>query len=190
MNQTVKDFFNLVADDYNHDDNPRIDELLSLLNIQKGTRILDLATGKGIISERLYQLSQNDVIALDISEKMIEAAKSRIDNPHIHFTVGDFYQYEDEPFDLIICFDAFPHFLDVEAFVNKSFELLKDNGVLAIIHDCGRGELNKHHAHHAEGVSRQLKEPNKEVEPFLSKFNIIDLGEGDDFYKIILKKSK
>ena len=92
MNQTVKDFFNLVADNYNHDDNPRIDELLSLLNIQKGMRILDLATGKGIISERLYQLSQNDVIALDISEKMIEAAKSRIDNPHIHFIVGNFYQ--------------------------------------------------------------------------------------------------
>ncbi len=190
MSQSVKNFFNTVASNYDHDDNPRIDELLSTLNIRKGMRILDLATGKGIISERLYQLSQNDVIALDISEKMIEGAKEKIQNPHIHFIVDDYYQFNDEPFDLIICFDAYPHFLNIEEFVNKSFSLLKDNGVLAIMHDCGRCELNNHHAAHAMGVSRQLKEPSEEIKPFLTKFEVIDLGESDNFYKLILKKSK
>ena len=188
MSKSVKEFFNSIANNYIHEDNERIDDLLYSLNIKEGMRILDLGTGKGIISHRLFNLAHKEVIGLDISEKMIEIAKANNSNPNIKYVVDDFYNYQSEPFDMIVCFDAFPHFLDVDGFVNKAYSLLKDNGVLAIIHDCGREELNNHHQAHAQGVSRYLSDPEKEVRPFLNKFSIVSIDEGPDFYKIIVKK--
>ena len=188
MNENIRDFFNNVAVDYVHDDSKLIEELLDSLFLTSCHRILDLGCGKGIISEKLALRNHGEVIALDLSEEMLKYAKEKINNEHVKFVNADFYQYEDEPFDAIVCFDAFPHFLDTEGFIKKADELLKPDGLLAIIHDCGRGELNTHHKQHALGVSRQLKSPEEEAKPFLTLFKPIELGEGESFYKLLLIK--
>ncbi len=188
MNETVRDFFNNIAVNYVHNDNKMIDELLESLFLQKAHKVLDLGCGKGIITDKLATLSKGEVVALDISEKMIEYAKENVKSKNVTLVNVDFYGYNSSSFDAIICFDAYPHFLDVEGFVNKCNELLTKNGVLAIIHDIGRPTLNKHHESHAENVSRLLKEPKEEVKPFLKYFTPIELSESDTFYKMVLIK--
>lgn len=188
MSNVVKDYFDNVAETYEHIDSPRIDELLSVLDLPKYRRILDLASGKGIISSRLQEKSGGEVVALDISIKMSEVARNKNNNPYVKVLTGDFYQFEDQPFDLIIVFDAYPHFLDKEAFVKKCLELLNVGGTLAIIHDIGRDELNSHHKQHAIHVSRPLDEPIKEADIFLPYFELIKAEEDKNSYKIILKK--
>ena len=188
MNEVVKEFFDNIAVNYHHDDSKVIDELIDSLLLHEKSKILDLGCGKGIISEKLVNKTKGEVIALDISSKMIELAKEKVSNPKVRFINQDFYSFIGHHFDAIVCFDAYPHFLDVEGFVNKASELLKSDGILAIIHDIGRGELNKHHASHALKVSRLLKTPQEEVKPFLKYFKPIELFENENIYKIIVIK--
>lgn len=189
MNKIVKEYFDKVAPNYVSDSSTLVIDLLDSLDLKNCHRILDLGCGKGVISEELFNRSSGEITAIDLSSKMIELAKEKINNPKIHFINADFYQYFDDKFDAIICFDAYPHFFDVEAFINKSDELLNENGLLAIIHNIGRSTLNEHHKRNAGKVSRLLKNPEEEVIPFLNKFTPIELFEDDDCYKIILKKN-
>ena len=189
MNENIKEFFDNIAVNYTHDDSKLIDELLDSLFLTNCSRILDLGCGKGIISEKLEQRNHGEVVALDISSEMLKYAKEKIKDPHVKFVNADFYEYhDDEKFDAIVCFDAFPHFMDVPNFVKKADELLKEDGLLAIIHDIGRITLNEHHKRSAGRVSRVLKEPKEEVKPFLELFKPIELDESDHHYKMVLIK--
>ena len=188
-NENIRDFFNKVATNYVHDDSIAIEELLDSLNLSKFPRILDLGCGKGIISDRLLQRNSGEVIAIDLSDKMIEFAKQENRQSKVKFINADFYDFTSEkPFDMIICFDAFPHFLDVDSYVKKAASLLKTGGELIIAHDIGREELNSHHHAHAMGVSRMLKEPIDEAKPFEKLFDVVLANEGTNYYHIFLKK--
>ena len=191
MNESIKQFFDQLAISYTHEDSPLIDELLDSLMLSKCHRILDLGCGKGIISSKLSGRNHGEVIALDLSSKMIELAIANIKDKRVTFVNGDFYEYKDkEKFDAIICFDAYPHFMDVDGFVSKANELLKEDGLLAIIHDIGRPQLNEHHKRSAGAVSRLLKGPSEEVKPFLKYFTPIELYENDHEYKIVVIKKE
>lgn len=188
MNENIKTFFDSIAVNYTHNESPLIDDLLDSLFIEKSQRLLDLGCGKGIISSKLAKKSGGEVIGLDISSEMIKYAKESTTNSKVKFINGDFYEFSDSPFDAIICFDAFPHFIDVDGFAKKANELLNKDGLLAILHDIGRPTLNTHHKQHALKVSRVLKEPSEEVKPLLKYFKPIELSESDNYYKIILIK--
>ena len=187
-NNNIKEFFNRVAVNYTHEDSRFIDDLLDSLMVTRCHRILDLGCGKGIISEKLATRNNGEVVALDLSSEMLKYAKEKINDDRVKFVNADFYEYDDEPFDAIVCFDAFPHFMDVEGYVNKANQLLKEDGLLAIIHDIGREELNTHHKQHALGVSRPLSSPEEEMKPFLKYFKPIELSETDTYYKLIMVK--
>lgn len=188
MNENIKTFFDNLAVTYVHDDSKLIDELLDSLFLTKSHRILDLGCGKGIISSKLASRNKGEVVALDLSSEMIKYAKEIIKDPRVAFINKDFYEYEGEKFDAIICFDAYPHFMDVPGFVEKANELLKEDGLLAIIHDIGRITLNEHHKRSAGKVSRLLKAPIDEVEPFKKYFKPIELEESDHHYKMVMIK--
>ena len=191
MNEIVRQFFDQLAISYTHEDSPLIDELLDSLMLSKCHRILDLGCGKGIISKKLVDRNHGEVIALDLSSKMIELAKANIQDERVTFINQDFYEYVDKKkFDAIICFDAFPHFMDVDGFVNKANELLKEDGLLAVIHDIGRPTLNEHHKRSAGAVSRLLNEPKEEVKPLLKYFKPIELYENDHEYKMVVIKKE
>lgn len=188
-NQKVRDFFNSVAITYKHDDSIAIDELLDSLKLERFPRILDLGCGKGIISDKLLKRNKGEVIAIDLSDKMIELAKESNLQSKVKFINADFYEYTDEkPFDMIICFDAFPHFLDVNSYVEKAASLIKKDDQLIIAHDIGRAQLNEHHHAHAMGVSRPLKDPIIEAKSFEKYFDVIIANEGDNYYHIFLKR--
>ena len=188
MNEQIKNFFDNIAVNYVHNDSKLIDELLDSLWLTKCHRILDLGCGKGITSSKLCERNHGEVVALDLSSEMIKYAKEVIKDPRVTFVNGDFYEFETAPFDAIVCFDAYPHFMDVGGFVRKANELLKEDGLLAIIHDCGRNDLNEHHKKSAGKVSRLLKEPKEEVKPLLKHFKPIELEESESYYKIVLIK--
>ena len=188
-NQKIRDFFNSVAITYTHDDSIAIEELLDSLRLERFPRILDIGCGKGIISDKLLKRNKGEVIAIDLSDKMIDLAKEANPNSKVKFINIDFYEFEDEkPFDMIICFDAYPHFMDVENFVEKAASLIKKDGELIIAHDIGRSALNEHHARHAVAVSRLLKDPINEAKCFEKYFKVVLANEGNNYYHIFLKR--
>lgn len=187
----IKRFFDIRAEDWDTYC-PRDEKaLLSLLNdveINIGDKVLDLACGTGVITNLLFQKSQTDLYAIDLSTNMIDIAKTKYPNPKIHFLDKDFLFYDEKDFDVIVMFDAYPHFLNVSDFKNKIVDSLKSGGRLYIIHDCSREELNNHHMTFAKEVSRLLKSPKEEAEFYSDYFEVIKAYEDDKTYQIYLRK--
>ena len=147
--------------------------------------------GKGVITPLLQQRSQKRVIAVDLSQNMINGAKELYnDDSKYEFICKDFLDGDYvNRFDYIVIFNAYPHFLDVERLANTVYKALKANGHFAIIHSLSKEELNTHHKQHAMGVSRPLESADKEAKKFSSQFIVEKTIDDQDKYLIILKKN-
>lgn len=189
-NRKIERFFNELAPNWDKDQD-REDykfQLIDSIGLKQGDRVLDLACGTGVISNKIQSITKTKVTALDISKNMIEIAKSKFDNPDIEFEVGDFYEFSEVGFDYIVLLNAYPHFIDLEGLKKKFIETLKHKGRVAIIHACGREELNSHHKAHALHVSRILNSVSEEAAFFSDTFNIIKQEEDSRHFLIILEK--
>ncbi len=189
----IKAFFDNIAFcwDNAEDDMTKVNALLDELNIKNGDMVLDVACGKGIITPLLHDRSHKRVLAIDLSDEMIKGAKSKYKgNNDLEFISGDFIEagFEDQ-FDYIVIYNAYPHFMNVEALSMVAAKALKKNGHLAIVHSIGKDELNTHHKQHAMGVSRPLEAADKEAKKFEAQFGIEKCLDKSDSYLIVLKKS-
>jgi ubiquinone/menaquinone biosynthesis C-methylase UbiE len=84
---------------------PVQDQLVNLLQIAKGERVLDLATGTGEVAVRAAR-SGGVVTGLDIAEPMLAKARERAKEvgAEIAFDLGDveYLPYEDASFDVVV----------------------------------------------------------------------------------------
>ncbi len=184
----VKKFFNGIAREWNEINafpDEHIIDLISTLPIKRGDRVLDVACGTGRISGLLYSLSGREIDAIDCAENMIALAKQNV-KEGVNFILGDFYDVTGD-YDIVVVFDAYPHFLDVERFANACSNSVKKGGYLAVIHDCSRAELASFHADTAKAVSRDVLSPREEADNF-KDFSVIKAVEGAHEYILILKK--
>lgn len=191
MNNEIKDFFNQISDNWDNskDNFTIIKELFDEIDIKDNDKVLDLGCGKGVITPLLYEKSKTKVIAIDISEKMIEGAKGKYpDDSKYEFICDDFYIHQfDHNFDLIVVYNAYPHFLDIRSFVNKCNEILNDDGKLVIMHSLSRERLTNHHQNITK-ISRNILEPLEESKPYLHNFKLDKWIDSDDRYLMVLKK--
>ena len=182
----VKTFFNNLAPVWDSREPCTTHQLrpfVELSGAKCGDKVLDLGCGTGIISGILRDMGC-DVTAMDISDKMIELAKARYgNNSGIDFVCQDFFNYNGDKFDCVVIFNAYPHFTDKTAFVNKLHDVLNENGKFAVMHNIGRETLTKHHQG-AEEISSQLLPVEQEKMFFTDKFNIT-LAEEDSKHYLI-----
>ncbi len=90
-----------------------MDNLTHYLNMDEGSKVLDLACGKGRHSIYLNQLGY-DVLGVDLSENSIEIA-SKNTNTSLHFRVHDMREPFEEKFDGIFnLFTSFGYFENEE----------------------------------------------------------------------------
>jgi malonyl-CoA O-methyltransferase len=96
-------------------------------------RILEIGCGTGLFTEELIRLFPNaSLVALDISEQMIEVAKGQIDAPHIRWIARDFMDYfPEEQFDLIVSSATFQWMTPLTVLFHHIKELLAPNGHVA-----------------------------------------------------------
>jgi ubiquinone/menaquinone biosynthesis C-methylase UbiE len=106
----------------------------------KGKRIFDLGCGEGYVSRQLVNRGANSVVAIDISEKMIDAAKS-IESENITYLVGDarsMAHFENNAFDTVLAMFLF-NYLNVEETAQTTkeiYRILKPGGsfIMAVPH--------------------------------------------------------
>ena len=101
----VKEFFDSVASSWDKRERKSYDELNSFIKeyvpIKEGMKALDLACGTGIITNILYNITNREIDAVDISSEMIKCAISKNNNPNIHFICDDFLNINGE-YDIIV----------------------------------------------------------------------------------------
>lgn len=190
INQDIKMFFDNLALswDNNISDNERNNAiaLISNLDIKEGSKVLDLGCGTGIISNKLQEKTNNILTAIDISSNMIDIAINKNNNPNINFINIDYYDLNDK-FDYIVCFNAYPHFINLDDFILHTYNILNENGKLAIVHNIGRNKINDCHKN-IMNISRKINDVNKEAKLFEKYFDIDYTFEDNNNYLIILKK--
>ena len=109
------------------------DEIISRVNNINLKSLLDVGCGTGNILLKLYRNKNIKLYGLDLSEKMIEIAKNKL-NSKIELKVGDaeFIPWQDNSFEVIICNASFHHYPNPEKVLLEMKRVLKQSGKLII----------------------------------------------------------
>lgn len=104
-------------------------------------KALDVACGKGRISELILQNENLDLDSIDISTEMLNIAKKR--NPGLKLHRGDAEQlpFEQESYELVTCLDALVHFPNPDTAISEAYRVLKKRGTY-IVNTSNPHDLN------------------------------------------------
>jgi|SRR5918994_566683 ubiquinone/menaquinone biosynthesis C-methylase UbiE len=108
-----------------------IDPLLDAAGVERGTRVLDLATGPGYAAARAAERGAH-VIGLDFAPEMLELARRL--HPELDFREGDAraLDFEDESFDVVLGNFLMPHLSDLPAAVREFARVTRPGGRVAL----------------------------------------------------------
>ena len=137
--QAIKNVFDLVATKY---DNASLrffpscaDKLVEYANITSDQKVLDIATGTGMVAMATAQRLKGDgrVQAIDISKNMLHQAqanfkKAGLDNVDFHIMDAENLKFETDYFDVITCSYGLFFMLDMSAALNSWLRVLKPGG--------------------------------------------------------------
>ncbi|KEK22932.1 class I SAM-dependent methyltransferase [Bacillus gaemokensis] len=120
-----------------HAKGPDLQYLVQQVQGRKNIHLLDIATGGGHVANLLAPVFQ-DVVALDLTEKMLENAKEFIlTNGHdnVSFVVGNAEElpFAAASFDTIVCRIAAHHFLNPSQFISEVHRTLEEKGLFILI---------------------------------------------------------
>jgi 2-polyprenyl-3-methyl-5-hydroxy-6-metoxy-1,4-benzoquinol methylase len=124
-------------------------------------RVLDAACGFGLKSICMRLLGAHEVHAIDIRAERVAALGTLLERlpqiTNVHAIAGDATRtgYPDGWFDLIYCYEALSHMVDVPGFLQEAWRLLKPGGVL-FISDANNGS-NPAHVRQAQQLWDRLE---------------------------------
>lgn len=164
-------------DNINERNDAVITKILDNCGISVGTRVLDVACGTGVLFPDYISRKAN-VTGLDISAEMVKTAKDKF--PQIEVICGDAENISfAEKFDVIMIYNAFPHFPNPEKLIENLAKLLKKGGRISIAHGASREEIHKCHSGKPNKISLPLPEA-EELEKLLSPLFNVDIMISDN----------
>lgn len=144
-----REFFNNLAykwDEICHHDDKKIRKILDLAEIKENSKILDIGTGTGILISYLLEKLPSKLVGVDISENMIEVAMKKYKDKNVKFIVSDIMDFNEDKYDYIFIYSAYPHFKEKEKLFEHLLKLLNNNGKVIIAHSQSRDEINHVHS--------------------------------------------
>lgn len=112
--------------------------LVEFANLQTGQKILDIATGTGIVAFNAAEKigSEGKVIGIDISTGMLNNAKQKLAETslqNVEFIEADAeeFNFEDNSFDAVLCSLAVCYLTDIPTALRKWHRIIKKNGFIA-----------------------------------------------------------
>lgn len=104
-----------------------------IIEEHKCGRVLDAATGVGYGANLLSEVC-NEVVAVDRSKEALKIAKDQFNGGKTVFVKDDCESLIaiEGLFDAVVSFETLEHLKHPEKFLNRSFELLKENGILIL----------------------------------------------------------
>jgi SAM-dependent methyltransferase len=139
---------------------------LDLLGDLSGRDIVDLGCGTGRLEAVLLpRLQGGTVVAVDFSPAMIAAAACRTGDPRVWWLCRDVLGtgLASASADVVLCFDAFPHFSDGGAVLREVARWLRPGGAFLLWHDVGRERLADVHRRAGPPVDNDLLPPVEEL---------------------------
>jgi 2-polyprenyl-3-methyl-5-hydroxy-6-metoxy-1,4-benzoquinol methylase len=167
---TIRADFDRIAE-LTHSDPPCDYEHALLRRIPEGARVLEIGCGAGGFARRLAERA-SQVTAVDLSERMIRAARRRTQAHNISFRVADVTDWEwpVQDYDCVVSI-ATLHHLPFETLLANMADALRPGGTL-IVHDLylSRGALDAERSAAAVLVRalQRLTRPHPKPNPALT----------------------
>lgn len=106
--------------------------LFAIMPSLKGKRVLDLGCGYGENCKMFSQMGAENVLGIDISEKMLSVAKEQNSLPNVEFKKLSMNNLSelDGKFDVVVSSLAFHYIEDFSALIYSIKNLMNDGGIL------------------------------------------------------------
>ena len=178
-------FFDSLAsgwDDYNTRNEEVIAEILEKGGLKDGAKVLDVACGTGVLFPD-YLKAGAEITGIDISENMVKTAREKF--PETLVICGDATDfYFDEKFDVIMIYNAFPHFDEPEKLIENLAEALGPNGRLSIAHGISEKKIAECHSGSAKNVSVPLVKKEVLADMLKPYLNVDTMISDDRMYMV------
>lgn len=163
------------ADMVRHEDVIRT--ILDNADIVPGIDVLDVACGTGVLFPDYLKREVASVTGIDISPQMVKIAQEKY--PQIPVICDDVEIHPfSRQFDVVMVYNAFPHFPNPESLISVLARLVKKGGRVSICHGMSRKALAVHHQR-AKEVSVELLEENA-LSNLMSTFFDVDIMIAND----------
>lgn len=186
--EEIREFFNARAESWDADIPPVLPARSAaavLSGARPGIRMLDIACGTGVMEPELLALGVEEIVGIDLAEKMIDRAREKFaGDARVRFVAGDLLDYTDAPFHCALMYNAYPHFPNKAALLKKVASLLLPGGRFTVAHGAGRDKINAHHQGSASGVSVGLGPAREEAAAWAPWFQVDVLADTPDIYVI------
>lgn len=106
-------------------------EILSLLNVKPGKKILDVACGWG----ELLAIAEEKgltTFGIDISKEAIKLAKNRLQNGKLKVAKAEKLPFQNNTFDYLVCIGSLEHFDSPEVAIKEMARVIKPDGKIFI----------------------------------------------------------
>ena len=180
----VISFFDSLAEcwDENQIKNEEIVEtILNKAYIKKGSSVLDIACGTGVLFDNYYSREVANLTGIDISQNMINIAREKYPNAQLICGDAETYSFE-RKYDRAVIYNAFPHFENPSLLFSNLAKALSDGGRLTVAHGMSREAIEKCHRHKASHVSNPLPEAEKLAQIMSDKFCVDTIISDDRMY--------
>ena len=171
-----RDFFDSRARDweatcYPPDVRKRLEALAPLFGVKRGSRILDVGTGPGVLIPYLRRTggASARIWAFDLSWLMVREATAHRSAGRDLVLQADVHHIpcRAASFDHIICFAAFPHFDDPKRALTELARVARPGADIIIAHLLSREELAHHHGSHKAVADDILPDPARMTALFI-----------------------
>ena len=138
--QSLQGFFSRHAKEYasseSHMHGKDLDLLISMLDLKKSYKALDIGTGPGFVA---FEMSSKVAVSvgLDMNDHMLDIAVRKAEdenNYNVVFVKGDALSlpFPDNSFDIVTCRRAMHHIKDKKKFIEEVWRVLKKGGKFGI----------------------------------------------------------
>ncbi len=177
----IQAFFDNLAPCWDENQQRRDDVINFILDkscVDEGVSVLDVACGTGVLFGDYSSRRVMSVTGIDISPEMLRIAKEKF--PDVELICADAQEYPfGKSYDVIMIYNAFPHFTNPDTLFLNLSKALKVGGRLTVAHGMSMKELEKCHSGSALKVSMPL--PEKEIlAEIMSPYFEVDVKLSDD----------
>ena len=173
----------------------KISEYIKRSTHPRPERILDIGCGTGILVPFLIQMNPETqlIVEFDFAEEMLKENAGKFTDPRIIQVHGD---ARDLPFvvpafDIILCFNTFPHLGEPRDVLKQLFCCLRTAGILTIGHMSASHDLNNFHGSLDAPVNMDHLLPASDMGKILEELGYCHLvtEEEKDWYFVRGEKS-
>jgi len=173
---------------------PKLAAGLEEFGVRGDETVVDVGCGTGNLTGALLsRLSAGGrVIAVDISPRMIEVARSKVVDSRVSWHAADAAQLPlgDASSDRVFCYSVWPHFAEHEAVAAELLRVLRPRGSIHVWHLIPREKVNDIHANAGEAVRCDRLPPAAETAAQLTAagFRLSAASESDGRYVVTAEK--